>query len=112
MSLLELLHLANKGLLQILVHNLRLMHLLLFNHIAHSVSTVVVLHGEENLLLLPHLNQTLAIALSHKECFRDLLLMQSKFLLLLNLKLLNQFKSGGLIVTHVLVPGFREFCEL
>ena len=38
--------------------------------------------------------------------------MQRQLLLLLNLELFNQLESSGLVVAHVLVPGFREFCKL
>lgn len=112
MPLTELLHLTHERLLEVIVHHVRLMHLLGLDHISHGVGAVVVFDREENLLLLPHLDQIFAITLLDQESFCDLLLVQSQLLFLLNLELLNQLKCSGLIVTHVLIPGFRELSEL
>ena len=112
MPLTQLFHLSHQGVLQILVHHIRLEDLLLLDHMAHRISPVVVFHGEEDLLLLAHLNQILAITLLDKERFGNLLFVQDKLLLLLDLELLDKLKRRGLVLAHVAVPGFAELGEL
>ena len=85
----QLLHLSNKGHLEILVHDFCLKLFLLFDHIPHRVRFVIVLHREEYFLLLAHLNQILTVALFEQERLRHFLFMQHELLLLLHLELLN-----------------------
>ena len=112
MLLSEFFHFTNQGHLEVLVHDFSLVLLLLFNHVAHSVCLVIVLHTKEDLLLLAHLDKILAIALFQQECLGDFLLMQYKLLLLFDFKLLNELKGRSLVVAHVLVPSVRELFEL
>ena len=108
----ELLHLPDQSHLQILVHNFGFILLLLFDHVSHSVRFIVVLDREENFLLLAHLDQILAVALLEQESLSNLLFMEHKLLLLLDLELLDQFESRRLVVAHVLVPRVRELLKL
>ena len=112
MSLTQLFHLPQQRLLQVLVYDLLLILLLVLDHSFHRISTVIVFDGEENLLLLPHLDQIFTVALLQQEGLGYFLLVQRQFLLLLNLQLLDQLERSGLILAHILVPGFGELGEL
>ncbi len=108
----EFFHLTHQGHLQIFIHYISLVRLLLLYHRAHRIRFVVILHAEENLFLLAHLNQTFAITLFQQELFGYLLFMKNKLLFLFDLKLLDQFKSRSFIVSHILVPSLRKFLKL
>ena len=108
----ELLHLSDQGHLQILVHDFSFILLLFFDHVAHRVRFIVVLDREEYLFLLAHLDQILAITLLEKESLGDPFFMEYKFLLLLDLELLDELKSCRLVVSHVLVPRLRKLLKL
>jgi len=112
MLLTQLLHLAHKCLLKILVHHVRFMHLLILDHVSHSVRLIIVFNREEYFLLFAHFDQIFAVALLYEESFGHLLFMKHKLLLLLDLELLNKLKSSGLVLAHVLIPSIGEFGEL
>lgn len=108
----QFLHLSDQCDLQVLLHHLCFVLLTLADHILDSIGLVVVLDREEDLFLLAHLDEVLRIALLNQERLCHLLLIEDQLLLLLHLQLLNQFKSSGLVVSHVLVPRPRKLLEL
>ena len=69
----ELVHFAQKCLPEAFLHDLSLIHFLLPDHVFHRVRLVIVLHREEDLLLLAHLNQSFTIALLQEEVLGYLL---------------------------------------
>ena len=101
---LELLHLFHESDLQVLVPDSSLCLGLLLDHHPHSLSLVIILDREVDLLLLTHVNQSLTVTLFCHELGSHFLLMQVEFLLLLVLELLNQLECSAFIVPHVLVP--------
>ena len=101
----KLIHFAEKCLPEALLHNLSFIHLLLSDHVLHRVRLVIVLHREEDFLLLAHLNQSFAIALLQEEVLGYLLFIEDELLFLLHFELFNQLKCRSFIVSHILVPG-------
>ena len=101
----ELVHFAQKCFSETFLHDLSLIHFLLPDHVFHRVRLVIILHREEDFLLLAHLNQSFAIALLQKEVLGYLLFIEDELLFLLHFELLNQLKCRSFIVSHILVPG-------
>ncbi len=76
MLLPQFFHFSHQCHLQIFIHYICLIGFLLLYHRTHSIRLIVILHTEEDLFLLAHLNQTLAIALFQQELLGDLFFMQ------------------------------------
>ena len=112
MPLAKLVHLAQKCFPETFLHYLSLIHLLLSDHVFHRVCLVIILHREEDFLLLAHLYQSFAIALLQEEVLGNLLFIEDKLLFLLHFELLNQLKCRSFIVSHILVPGVRKLLKL